>query len=80
MCPAAVEFIEITYNHTRLIKNCQIDLRAQVTKRHPSETPYYDVHFVFEFGLILCIEDIGIFLPEALKHAFVSMDYRMISS
>ena len=51
-----------------------------MTKRHPSETPYYDVHFVFEFGLILCIEDIGIFLPEALKHAFVSMDYRMISS
>ena len=31
---------------------------------------HIDLHFVFEFGLILCIEDIGIFLPEALK-AFI---------
>ena len=42
-------------------------MRSKVTKKHPSENPYYDIHFVFEFGLILCIEDIGIFLPEALK-------------
>ena len=31
---------------------------------------HIDLHFVFEFGLILCIENIGIFLPEALK-AFI---------
>ena len=46
--------------------------------RHPLENPNYDLPFVFEFGLILCIEDIGIFLPEALNTCnCIYMKHRM---